>query len=430
MGQPQRHPLWADARWLLLISGIFSLSVALSNTFVNIYLWKVDKSYIPIGWYNLAVYALVPFAFVVASYIANRYYAVATLRIGVLLHAGFYLFALFGGTRAASVPFLLGMVMGAAQGFYWYSFNFLSLRVTKSETRDRFYGLNGAMVAIANMAAPILSGAIISGEDKFGPLNGYHVIFGVSLILFLVATVVSIKLKPQPISGRLSISQGLRLMKKRPWRHILTGCYIYGLREGVFLFLIGLLMYIATGSELRLGEFLFLQNFLSFLSFYLVGKIVRPGNRVRVLGVGALGMALAALIFLRPVSAAMIIAYGVSIAVALPVFIVPLQGLVFDTISRLDETGDQNDEQLIAREVAENGGRVTGIGVFLLVISSSPTSLTISRLAVVLGFVQLITWFVIAMGHRTHHGGSKQSGKVRWEAQNGALETGGRQSQP
>ncbi|WP_339059990.1 hypothetical protein [Tepidibacillus marianensis] len=38
-----------DARLLLLVSTLYTIAIALSNTFVNVYLWKLQKSYIMIG---------------------------------------------------------------------------------------------------------------------------------------------------------------------------------------------------------------------------------------------------------------------------------------------------------------------------------------------------------------------------------------------
>ena len=39
-----------DLYLLLMINGLYSLSIALSNTFVNIYLWKQSGNYLDIGF--------------------------------------------------------------------------------------------------------------------------------------------------------------------------------------------------------------------------------------------------------------------------------------------------------------------------------------------------------------------------------------------
>lgn len=406
-----RLSLNRQALWLLAVSGIFTLSVGLSNTFVNIYLWKVDGSFNSIGWYNLFVYATIPIAFMVAGWIAKHRDAAFTLRLGIGLHAVFYLLSLVGGTMVASLPALLGVVMGAAAGLYWLSFNMLSFKVSETVNRERFYGLNGVMGAIAGIVAPFVAGYVIQAEDRFNGISGYHVIFGLSLGLFVLAVLVSMRLQDREKPGPLYLKQAFAALKVRPWRMLLLGCFSYGAREGVFLFLIGLLMYIATGSELRLGEFLLLQSALSTISFYAVSRIVKPGRRLWALGIGAVGMAGAALLFLLPITAGLIVLYGSIIAIVLPLFLITLQGVVFDGISAMDPDRTLFMEHIIMRELLENAGRVAGIAVFLWLIAPHPTGPKIAYFAFALGFVQIITWILLWRGGSVRLGlNANQSG--------------------
>jgi YQGE family putative transporter len=376
------------------------LSVALSNTFVNVYLWKVDRSYGAIGWYNLTVYCFLPATFVVAGWIAKKVHSGLTLRIGIGLHAVFYLIALLGGTTVARWPAVLGVVMGIAAGFYWCSFNELSLLVTETGSRDRFYGLNGVMGAVAGMVAPPVAGYLISTEDRFGGLSGYHWTFGLSFGLFVAAAILSFKLKVRIAGSPLSVRAALDALSVRSWRMILLGCAVYGLREGVFLFLIGLLMYIATGSELKLGEFVLLQSALSFVSFFVVSRLVDSRRRLLSLGIGAVCMALAALLFLLPIRASLLVWYGSLVALSLPMFLVPLQGFVFDSIGTLPSSHEHHMEYIISREIFENAGRVLGIAAFIALVEIRPTARAIATLAVCLGFVQLVTCWLIYRGQR------------------------------
>lgn len=420
-----RASLSREAWWLLVISGFFALSIGLSNTFVNIYLWKVDRSYTSIGWYNFAVYVMIPVAFVVAGFIGERRHPVLTLRLGVALHGVFYALVLAGGSTLARLPLIPGVVMGFAAGFYWLSFNWLSLLLTRDSSRDRFYGLNGVVSATAGMAAPTVAGYVIGHEDRLGGFTGYHVIFGLSLALFAGATALSMKLHSKRMDGRLQLGVAVRAVRQnKMWRLTLLGCGLYGLREGVFLFLIGLLIYVATGSEMELGEFLLLQNAILFVAFYFVGRFTTDRNRLWVIGTGALGMAATALLFTRPITAASVIWYGALIAVFLPMFIVPLQGTVFNQISALDGSGEAFVEHIIAREVVENLGRVVGIAAFLTVIAVRPTPRAIGWFAVFLGFVQLGTWALLYTGAKhgqfssSDHGGEGSGGK-QWGSAGG-----------
>lgn len=391
---PQFQPsLSRQAWWLLLISAVFTLSIGLSNTFVNIYLWKIDRSYTSIGWYNFALYCLIPITFVGAGYVAKRYHPVWTLRIGVMMHGLFYALMLTIGDHLAARPVVPGAILGIASGFYWLSFNVISMRKTQRGGRDRFYGMNGAAGAIAGMVAPPVAGFLIAQEDRFGGLSGYHLIFGLSLALFAVATWISFQLHSQTLGQTLHLAVAVQAVwRQADWRATLLACAVYGMREGVFLFLIGLLFYVVAGSEWRLGEFLFLQSGLSSLAFFAVGRLARPANRLRLLGLGAVGMALSAFLFLLPIRTGTLLTYGASIAVFLPFFLITLQGTVYDRIGELDDAGQNHTEHIIAREVCENAGRVVGVAAFLAVAYVRPSRASFAFLALGLGLVQLISW--------------------------------------
>ncbi len=52
---------------LLTIGGLYSLGIALSNTFVNVYLWKQSGKFIDLAIYNLSVVTMQPVTFLLAG---------------------------------------------------------------------------------------------------------------------------------------------------------------------------------------------------------------------------------------------------------------------------------------------------------------------------------------------------------------------------
>src|SRR4030095_9092136 len=83
--------LTKDLLLLLIIGGLYSLSVALSNTFVNIYLWKQTGEFSDLALYNLSIVILQPLTFILAGRWAKKVDRVKVLRIGVIFLAIFYL---------------------------------------------------------------------------------------------------------------------------------------------------------------------------------------------------------------------------------------------------------------------------------------------------------------------------------------------------
>lgn len=73
-----------DLLILLLIGGLYSLGIFLSNTFVNIYLWKQSGDYITIANYNLAICLFQPVTFILAGKLAKKVDRIIVLRLGVI----------------------------------------------------------------------------------------------------------------------------------------------------------------------------------------------------------------------------------------------------------------------------------------------------------------------------------------------------------
>ena len=191
--------LTKDLLLLLLIGGLYSLSIALSNTFVNIYLWKQTGELLDLGLYNLASAIAQPLTFILAGRMAKKVDRVIVLRIGVILLALFYCIVLAFGASAAKYLLLLGGVLGMGYGFYWLAFNVLTFEITEPETRDFFNGFLGILTSAGGMVGPMAAGFIIS---KLANTKGYSIVFGISLTLFALAVTFSFFLKRRPANGK------------------------------------------------------------------------------------------------------------------------------------------------------------------------------------------------------------------------------------
>src|SRR4051812_46183087 len=263
--------LTKDLTLLLLIGGLYSLSVALSNTFVNIYLWKQTGELNDIGLYNLAVTVAQPFTFILAGRWAKKIDRVMVFRIGVILLALFYLSVLAFGASASEYLLLLGALLGMGYGFYWLAFNVLTFEITEPETRDFFNGFLGILSSIGGMIGPIAAGFIISRFEKFA---GYSIVFGVSLGLFALAVFLSFSLKPRPAHGKYCFKRIWQERKQnRNWRLVTNAHFFQGLREGTFAFIISVYVYISTGSEMALGKFGLLNSGVAFVAYFAASRL-------------------------------------------------------------------------------------------------------------------------------------------------------------
>ncbi|QFT89858.1 Major Facilitator Superfamily protein [Bacillus sp. THAF10] len=372
-----------DLLLLLIIGGLYSLSIALSNTFVNVYLWKQSGEFSDLGLYNLAIVVFQPLTFILAGRWAKKIDRVIVLRLGVIFLALFYLFVLFIGEQASTYLLVLGAILGIGYGFYWLAFNVLTFEITEPETRDFFNGFLGIVTSVGGMIGPIAAGYIISTLEQF---TGYTVIFTISLGLFFAAVVLSLFLKRRGAEGNYELKRIFMERKNNlNWRYITDAHFFQGLREGTFLFAVSVLVFITTNSELALGTFGLLNSAVAFVCYYLATRLIKKQYRKKAILAGGLILYGAIFFLIFDLTYTKLLLYAVTIAIAYPLLLVPYISLTYDVIGRGWKAAEMRIEYIVVREVFLNFGRISSICLFLIAVLFFDSEKSIPILMCIIG---------------------------------------------
>ncbi|CUX94161.1 putative efflux transporter [Bacillus velezensis] len=378
---------------LLTIGGLYSLGIALSNTFVNVYLWKQSGKFIDLAIYNLSVVTMQPVTFLLAGRLAKKIDRVFILRFGVIFLAAFYLSVLLAGETAASRLVLIGAVLGVGYGFYWLAFNVLTFEITEPETRDFFNGFLGILSSSAGMIGPIVAGYVISRLENN---TGYTIIFSLSLGLFALAVVMSFFLKRRESKGRFMLK---KVFDERHtnlnWRRITNAHFFQGLREGIFVFLISVFVFIATNSELALGTFGLVNSAVSFFAYYFASRLIKKRARKKAILIGGLILYGALFLIIFKMSFTTLLLYGVFIAIGYPVLLVPYVSLTYDVIGRARLARKARIEYIVLRELFLNAGRIVSILCFLVIVTLFKEKVGIPAALVLLGAGHPLIYYFI-----------------------------------
>src|SRR5690625_2408661 len=401
-----------DLILLLVIGGLYSLGIFLSNTFVNIYLWKQSGEYITIAIYNLGIYIFQPATFIVAGKIAKRIDRIIVLRLGVIFLSIFFLCVLIIGESASKYNFMLGSLLGIGYGFYWLAFNVLTFEITEPETRDFFNGFLGVLQSFGGMVGPILAGTIIA---KMEANIGYTVIFTISFILFICAVAGSFFLNRRQAEGSFYFK---RILQERHnnnnWKRVLYANTFQGLREGIFAFIIAIWVYLVTQSEFALGTFNLVLSGLSLLFYFAATKVIKPALRKKAILTGSLILYLAIFIIIFDISYFQLIIYAILIGIAYPIINVPYISLTYDVIGKAWRAKEYRVEYIVVRELFVNIGRVISISVFLLSVSLFDGDKIIPYLLVIFGMGPMFIYFIT----KKMHLGRRQKKEVLIKEQN------------
>lgn len=368
---------------LLVIGGLYSLSISLSNTFVNVYLWKQSGEFVDIGLYNLFSVIFQPLTFIVAGRWAKKVDRVIVLRLGVTFLAAFFITVLSLGENASKYIILLGTLIGIGYGFYWLAYNVLTFEITEPETRDFFNGFLGVLFSTAGMIGPIVAGFIISRLENF---KGYTVIFTISLILFFCAVILSLFLERRPAKGDYILGRIYNERKRNlNWRYITNAHFFQGLREGTFVFVISVFVYITTNSELALGTFGLVNSIVAFFGYYLATRLITKKMRKKAILIGGLALYLSIFMIIFQLTYTNLLIYAVLIGISYPTLLVPYLSMTYDVIGKGWNARQARIEYIVVREVFLNLGRIVSILSFILVVSNFNVKESLPYLLAILG---------------------------------------------
>ncbi|MGJ9456978.1 MFS transporter [Oceanobacillus sp. CF4.6] len=378
---------------LLLIGGLYSAGIFLSNTFVNIYLWKQSGDYLTIAFYNLAIGLFQTITFVLAGRLAKKWDRIIVLRLGVFFLSLFFLSVLIIGENAATYNFMLGSLLGIGYGFYWLAFNVLTFEITEPDTRDFFNGFLGILQSLGGMTGPLFAGLIIA---RMTDNVGYTVIFAISFFLFACAVGTSFLLKRRGAEGVFHFK---RIMDERHhnknWKRILHAHFFQGLREGIFAFVISIWVFLVTKSELALGTFNMFLSGLSVIFYMVATKFIKPAMRKKAILFGALVLYFSIFIILFEINYFLLMVYAVVIGIAYPVINVPYVSLTFDVIGKAWKAGEMRVEYIVVRELFLNCGRIISILIFLAGVYFYEAEEIIPILLAVLGAGHIVIYFFV-----------------------------------
>ncbi len=378
------------AKILLIISGLFTLSMGLSNVFVNIFLWKKSSDFIIIAKYNLMHYIFLPFSFLAAGWLSKKKNGVWALRIGVVLFILFFLLILLFRDNVLEYIYPIGILYGIAAGFYWLSFQVLTFDFTSTNNRDTFYGFNGCICGVANAIAPITAAYIIESNKN---MMGYSIVFSISLVLFIILTLVSLILRSKGYGDKFEFK---RILSKNSdeWNYLRKSIVAWGLRDVVIYFLIVILVYKTTGSEIALGKLTLIASLISSIAYVSEQKLIKPKRRLFSLHLGAVFMFISVLGLIININYATLTAYMILNSLFFPFFMVPVNSAAFNILSR-SHNESMRIEYIVNREFALNLGRIISTSILIVLLTFVKNQRILNYFLLFIGCAQLISLYFL-----------------------------------
>jgi MFS transporter, YQGE family, putative transporter len=288
---------------------------------------------------------------------------------------------------------MIGAILGIGNGCYYLSFNLLTFEVTEPDTRQFFNGFLGLLGSFSGMLGPFVAGAIIS--SMVGN-KGYQYVFVAAVILFVCAVVLSCFLIRREMDSEFNLKRVFLERKlNENWRIITYANFFQGIREGIFLFVISIYIFLSTGSEFALGKYGLITSLISFITYYIVTRIIKETYRMKAIFIGGFLLFIAVFFIAFKVTFSLLIIYGAIISLAYPIILVPYLSLTYDIIGKSYKAREYRIEYIVVREVYLNSGRMFSIAVFIVCTAFFPAKQIIPVLMCIFGTGHFLVYFVM-----------------------------------
>lgn len=197
-----------DRRAFTLITVLRNIVAIYFSTFFAIYFFKlVNYRILPMAIYYLLLHLFITIGFWILRREIKSGYKVAYYRMGISLMALYLALIMLLKEKIVDYFYLLAIIKGLSEGFYYYPRNILNTEKISSRERRKYDGLISGINEVASIAMPFILGVLLTLYD-------YITIGKYVFILMIVIFILSFYVQEEKNS---SYKTTMRSFLRRTW---------------------------------------------------------------------------------------------------------------------------------------------------------------------------------------------------------------------
>jgi YQGE family putative transporter len=301
------------------------------------------------------------------------------------------------GRNAPHWVVLLGVLRGAAEGFYWSGFHLTTYDSTNDRDRDRYFGVQATATALLTATLPPAAGAIIvAGSRMQTPYGGYELVFGLAAIMLIAAMALAGRL-PSADRPRLSLARVISLVRRNPdWNWVTRARLADGFSGSLIGLVLTILTYLVLNNEQQVGNFNGLVGVLSVGISLGLATVMKPQHRTAYALAGGAMLVLSTLVLPLYLTGWGLLAFGLLRAVGGPLHGNALAPVPLQVIDRDPAPRATRYDYIVHSEVCLGIGRVLSLGCFVLFATPINQMLLARIVVVVAGAAPMLIWAAFA----------------------------------
>lgn len=249
------------------------LTTFVDSFFVLYFLDVSDSNILPLGIYKLiAVIAIYSVIFLARNFAKSKH-RINLIRIGIMLDFVYFLTIILLKDRIVDYMYLVGLLYGLEEGFYYSVYNILESDGITNEERAKFNGSYTATQSVLSIIFPLIFGSLI-----------YATGFIKSLIIVLVIVTIRIFLsfifkdKNIPKSNKTDMRKYFEMTKNdKRFKQLYKLDFFNGITysEGAFSYIVTIYILKVFSNSFSLGVFTSIFSIITCILGILFAKFIK-----------------------------------------------------------------------------------------------------------------------------------------------------------
>jgi len=377
---------------LVLTNLVYAFVLPVIDIFVAAYVMRNSNDPTKVVIYQLTIYTGIPLTFLLNGWLLKHFNIRKLYSAGMMLSGVSMMIMMSLKTLDLAGIGLAGITMGLSFGFYWANRDYLALATTNDKNRNYYYGLETFFYTIIAVVIPVTIGWFIESKGSDARIHtAYIAITGMVFVITVFASIVCFRGKFKNPEQKKYV-----FFKFHPlWYRLLSLALLKGLAQGFLVTAPAMLIMLLLGKEGALGTAQSIGAVIAAVIMYILGRISKPSDRIKIFSAGLILFALGAILNGILFNQIGVILFMLLLLVAKPMLDLayfPIQFKVIDIVSKIENRGEF--AYILNHEAGLYVGRFLGAGTFIVLAYAMSTEFALRYAIIIIAMLQLCSIFV------------------------------------
>lgn len=381
---------------LLLTNMLYALVLPVVEIFVGAYIMRNTSDPVMVAFYQLAMYIGIVTTSLVNGFLLKKYSVKLLYSVGILV-SGISMFAMMAIKSLGFVELgVAGFCMGAASGFFWTNRYLLALYNTSDNNRNYFFGLESFFFSITSIGVPLIIGAFISqidGKEVLGMLFDVNLSYRVVTMVVVLITIIACMVLWKGKFANPKETSFLYFRFNILWKKMLWLAALKGMVQGFLVTAPAILVLKLVGDEGALGLIQGVSGALTAVLVYVLGRMARPQDRLKIFTGGLLIFFAGTLCNGFLFSAVGVILFVLCKVIFQPLFDLayfPIMMRTIDTVAKIENRNEY--AYILSHEFGLFLGRAFGLLLFIFLAYCISQDFALKYALIIVGGLQLLAY--------------------------------------